>query len=192
MSLARLAAPFMTISLIAGAPATAAPAPVAAISPLAQIPGLTVKYYDVAGRTIKDITASLQAQAPKDSTGQPVPTSVKWLIETNIKQEKTGTVCRVSSAKATMTSEVVLPRLASVKGVKARDLAQWQAYTASIEAQQAARLAAVRARLPEVERAILASSCAGATEARNKAVAEIGKPPAAAPAPAPVPVKPAG
>lgn len=190
MSFARLAASLMTIGLIAAAPAIAqtavAPVPIGiapAGSPLAAIPGLSIQYYNVSGRTIKDMRASIEAQRPRDATGQVVPSSVKWSIGTNVKREMRGTACRISGATVTMTSEVVLPRLVTVKGVKARELAQWQAYTASIEAQQAARLNAVRSRLPEVERAILASTCEGAGAAADRAIAEISKPPVV---PAPV------
>lgn len=193
MSLARLAAPFLILGLMAApaiAQTAAAPAAVpaaSAMSALSQIPRLTIRYYSVSGRTIKDMLASIQAQGPKDSTGQVVPTTVKWSIGTNVKREIKGTACRIGGATVTMTSEVVLPRLVTVKGVKARELAQWQAYMASIEAQQAARLNLVRSRLPEVERAILASTCEGAGAAANRAIVEISKPPAVVPAAAPAP-----
>jgi predicted secreted Zn-dependent protease len=182
MSIARLAAPFLTIGLIAAAPGVSQTAPttvatVPAVSPLSQIPGLTIQYYDVSGRTVREMRSSIEAQRPKDANGQVLPTAVKWSIGTNVKTQVQGTACRVTGATATMKSEVVLPRLVTVKGVKARELAQWQAYMTSIEAQQAARLRAVRSRLPEVERAILASTCEGADAAANRAIAEISKRP---------------
>jgi len=185
MSIVRLAAPLMTIGLVLAAPAiaqTAAMPAAPAVSPLSQIPGLTIKYYDVMGRTIKDMRASIQTQAPKDANGQALPSSVNWRIGTNVKKQVKGAACRISGATVTMTSEVVLPRLVTAKGVKARELAQWQAYMASIEAQQAARITSVRNRLPEVERAILASTCDGAAAAADRAIAEISKPPVVVPA----------
>lgn len=193
MTFARLATPFMTIGLIAAAPAFGQTAPVPApvptaptVSPLAQIPGVTIQYYDVTGLTIADMRASIEAQRPKDpTTGQAVPASVKWSVGTRVKKERLGNACKVIGATPTFKAEVVMPRLATVEGVTAPVLAEWQRYVGSLKAQQAATVRPIYERLSEVEKAVLASTCDGAGDAANKAIAEIGKAPAPAPAPAP-------
>ena len=194
MSFARPAAPFMTIALaslaltgaasaaIAQTPVTPAPAPVAAVaapSPLAQIPGVVVQYYDVSGLTLDALRASIAAQRPTDpATGQPVPSSSKWAIGTSVRKETTGKACKIIGATPTFKAEVVMPRLATVEGVPAPVLAEWQRYVTGLEAQQAASLRPIYDRLSEVEKAVLASTCEGAGNAANKAIDEISKAPA--------------
>ncbi len=188
------AAPTSALAQATPSPAPAPATPGAAVtpatpapSPLAQIPGVTVRYYDVTGITIEAMRASIEAQRPRDeATGVSVPTSATWGIRTNVQRSTTGTQCRVVGATATFQAEVVLPRLATVEGVPAPVLAHWQNYVASLEQQQADRLRQPFQRLSEVERAVMASTCEGASAAANQAIALItaAPPPPAAPTPA--------
>jgi len=198
MSFARLAAPLMTIGLIASAPAVAqtatAPASVvpvptvAPVFPLSQIPGVIIQYYDVTGLTTKDIRASLEAQRPKDPvTGQAMPTSSKWGVGVDVKKATTDGKCRITGATPAFKAEVVMPRLVPAEDRPAPVLAEWQRYVTSLEAQLVASLRPISLRLPEVEKAVLASSCEGAGAAANKAIAEISKPPVVVPVPAVAP-----
>ncbi|HEX8214762.1 MAG TPA: DUF922 domain-containing protein [Allosphingosinicella sp.] len=188
-----------SLSLLTAAPAAAqpvpAPTPVVAApapSPMAQVPGIVVRYYDVSGQTIEALGASVEAQRPKDPvTGQLVP-AAKWSIGTSLRKETKGSACRIIGATATFKAEVLRPRLASADGVPPPVLAAWQAYLASLEAQQVAALRPVYERLSEVEKAALASTCEGAAAAASRAIAEISKAPAPAPAPAPAAPTPAG
>nr|WP_294171070.1 DUF922 domain-containing protein [uncultured Sphingomonas sp.] len=179
-----------------GAPAAqAAPGPQAVAaaptpSPLAQIPGVAVRHYDVTGNTIEAIRASIAAQRPKDpATGNPVPSSSTWSVGVSVKKATTGNSCKLTGATATFKGEVVMPRLVGIEAVPAPVQTQWRNYVASMEQQQADRLRQPYQRLGEVERAVMASSCEGAGAAGNKAIAEITKaapvaPAAAAPTPA--------
>jgi len=177
------AAAVLPTAALAQATATApAVAPVAAPpSPLASIPGVTVKYYDVTGNTIPAIRASMAAQRPKNPvTGTPLPSSSTWSIGVNTSKATTGKTCKVTGAIATFKGEVVLPRLVGSEAVPAPVRAQWQKFVASIEQQQADALRQPYLRLREVEAAVMASTCANAGEAANKKIAEITK---ATPAP---------
>ena len=184
------AAAVMSTAALAQATGSVPPAsPVAAApSPLASIPGVTVKYYDVAGNTIPAIRASMAAQRPKDPvTGTPLPSSSTWSIGVNTRKATTGKTCKITGATATFKGEVVLPRLTGVEAVPAPVLAQWRKFVASIEQQQADALRQPYLRLGEVEAAVMASSCANAGAAANKKIAEITR---ATPAP-PVATPPA-
>jgi predicted secreted Zn-dependent protease len=198
---AALAAVPAIASAQAAAPTEAALAPQATVAapapnPLAQIPGVTVRHYDVTGNTIEAIRASIAAQRPKDpATGNPTASSSNWSIGVGVKKTTTGTQCKLTGATATFKGEVVLPRLVGIETLPAPVQTQWRNYVASIEQQQADRLRQPFQRLGEVERAVMASSCDGAGEAANKAIAEITRaapvaPAAAAPAPAPAPANP--
>jgi len=177
------ASPAAVLAQAAPVRVSAQPAP--SPSPLAQIPGVTVRYYDVTGSTIDAIRASVAAQRPKHPvTGAVNPSSATWSIGTSLKKATTGKACRIAGATATFKGEVVLPRLVNPETVPAPVLAQWKAYAASLEQQQAAVLLRPYRRLAEVERAALGSTCQGANAAVNKAIAEITKapPPSAPPA----------
>lgn len=165
-------------------------------SPLAAIPGVTIRYYDVTGNTSEALNASIAAQRPKDAvTGNPVPSSASWSIGVSVQKATTGTECKITGATPTFTGEVVLPRLANAEAVPVPLRNHWAAYVASIEQAQAARLRLPYLRLGEVRSAVMASSCEGASNAANAAIERITAAPApiapAAPAkaatPAPVP-----
>lgn len=179
------AMPAIAVAQTAPAPVPAQVAPVP--SPLTQIPGVAIRYYDVTGNTIAAIKASIDAQRPKNpATGTAVPSSASWSVGTSLQKATTGKSCKITSAKATMKAEVVLPRLVGVETVPAPVLAEWQRYVSSLEQQQAAVLLRPYQRLGEVERAVMASSCEGANAAASRAIAEITKAP-----PPPVPAAPA-
>lgn len=174
----------------------AAPAPVV-VAPgptLAQIPGVTVRYYDVTGNSIPLLRSSIAAQRPKDPvTGQPQAASAKWSIGTSLRKQTTGTACRIVGVTPTFKAEVFMPRLVNAEGVvvPAPVMAEWRRYVASLDQQQAATLHHVHSRLGEVQRAVMASTCEGASAAANAVIARITPvpAPAAVPAPALVPAK---
>ena len=186
------AAPAAALAQVAPAPGPvpvlAAPAPT-----LQQIPGVTVRYYDVTGNSIPLLRASIAAQRPKDpATGQPLAADAKWSVGTSVKRQTTGNACKIVGATANFKAEVVLPRLVSVEGVAvpAPVMAEWQRYVSSLAQQQAAILHQVHSRIGEVERAVTASTCEGAGAAAKAAIARITPTPAPVTAPAPAPVAP--
>lgn len=178
--LARLAAA-AALAALAVEGAAAQPAPL----PLSQIPGVAVTYYDVAGNTTKKIRASIDAQRPKGPDGKVQPSSSRWSIATDIQKEKVGMACKVTRVTATLKAEVVLPRLVNPpdEKVPAEVLKQWRKYAASLEEKQAALLRQVHARVLQVERAVMGSSCERAGQAASAAIAEISRQVAAAPTP---------
>lgn len=161
------------------APAQAVPAP----AELSRIPGVTVKYYDVAGSTPGKILAAMRSRRPKDSAGKVHPSSSRWSIGIDIRKATTGTRCRVISATAVFKAEVDLPRLVVTrKGKDEEDpgeeklgdfMKRWQEQLATLDRQQAAYLRPIHEQLPEVERAALASSCEGARPAAERVIASI-------------------
>lgn len=173
------------------APATQTTAAVPAPSPLSQIPGVTVRYYDVTGNTIEEIRSSIAAQRPTDAaTGNPVPSSSNWSLGVSVKKATTGNNCKIADATPRFQAEVVMPRLVNIATVAAPVRAQWQTYIASLEQQQANSLRQPYQRLGEVKSAVMASSCENAGAAANKAIAEINRAASTPPAP-PVPPTPA-
>jgi predicted secreted Zn-dependent protease len=173
LALASLAS--VSAASLAQAPAAAVPvAP--AVSPLAQIPGMTIRYYNVTGATIPAMRASIEAQRPKNPlTGMASPSSAEWSISTSVRKRTSGKKCKVTGATAVFKGEAVLPRLVIAQDapVPIPVMAEWQRYVSSLEQQQAAILRQVYARRSEVERAVMASSCKDADQAADRAVAAI-------------------
>ena len=161
------AAPVQTTPAQA-APAAAPAAPV--LQTLSQIPGVTVQYYDITGKTIPELNAAIVARRPAGANGRPNPSSSTWSISTSLRKATTGNQCKIVGATPRFTGTVVLPRLASTEGVPEPVLKQWQNYVANLEHQQAVALRQPYDRLREVEQAALASTCEGAPAAVNRAI----------------------
>ena len=157
----------------AGSAQAAQPAAAAPERALSQIPGVTVNYYDVTGRNAKDFRKSITAQRPKGADGLPVTVGSKWTINAAVSKRTEGDVCKIENATATFAGTVDLPRLATTEGVAPQELANWNAYVASLEAEAAARIGFVQSQVDEVEQAIEAASCDGAAAALEAATARV-------------------
>ena len=86
-------------------PAAPAPAPAAAARTLASVPGVTISYYDVPGKTGPEIQKALQAIQASNTK----PTT-RWDVQAGIKKRVEGTACTILSADARMTAQVNLLR----------------------------------------------------------------------------------
>jgi predicted secreted Zn-dependent protease len=162
----------MMLATILTLAALAQAQPVAAVAGgVRTIPGVTVRTYDVSGKTIREIYQSLGAVAPKDpASGGAIPASSKWSMKVATQFTRTGARCSVTGATATFTGEVVLPRLAPNPERPAAVLANWNSYVAQLDARQAEQLRFAFERRGEVERAVRASSCDGWQAAANAAI----------------------
>ena len=164
---------------------------------LKDLPNVTTRYFDVAGKNLKEINKSIADAQQPDSSGRAAATATTWAVDTTFNKLTSGGQCKVTDAKATFSATVGLPRLVAEKGHSPELLAYWRNYLANIENMQAASLWFVYERVPEVEKAILASSCDGAQAAANAAVQRLRaqaaehRRAAATPAPAPAAVPPA-
>ncbi|HEX9965648.1 MAG TPA: hypothetical protein VGB04_11770 [Allosphingosinicella sp.] len=178
IAFAALALPALIPSPPLGAQPAAPAQAVAAPAELSRIPGVTVKYYDVAGSTPGKILAAMKSGRPGAS-----PTSSRWSIGVDVQKATTGTKCRVVRAKAVFKAEVDFPRLVVTRKAKGEEqpgeekidkfMERWQAHLATLDRQQAAYLRPIYEQLPEVERAAMASSCDGARPAAERVIARI-------------------
>ena len=156
-------------------PASVPTTPVAApaVSPLTQIPGVTVTYYDVAGATPEAINASIIERGPRNAAGQFTSATATWTIGASLQKATTGTECKVVGATPSFKAEVTMPRLVGIEALPAPVAQHWQSFYTSLEQQQAEQLRYPYSRIGEVERAILASSCEGAGAAGTQAIEDI-------------------
>ena len=156
---------------------TRAPAPppqptVAAVpgKTLRDLPNVTLRYFDVAGKNLKAINKSIERSQTVDASGKAPVTPTAWAVDTTFNKVTGNGQCKVTAAKASFSANVVLPRLVSDRAHTPELMASWRSYLAGVENAQAANLWFVYDRIRTVESAILASSCEGAQSAGSAAV----------------------
>lgn len=151
----------------------APPQPTVAAVPgktLRDLPNVTLRYFDVAGKNLKAINKSIERSQAVDASGKIAVTPTAWAVDTTFNKLSGSGQCKVTSAKATFSANVVLPRLVTDRAHTPEVMDTWRAYLAGVENAQAANLWFVYDRIRTVESAILASSCEGAQSAGAAAV----------------------
>lgn len=142
------------------APVTLAPA--APLARFADLPNVTVTYYDVSGRDAREVHHSITQRAPRDpATGRPVPATSDWSMKAAVSTSTTAGRCTITAARLDFAGTARMPRLVTTNGqpIPPALLASWQRYAAALEERQVAQLRFAYDRLPQVERAIRASNC---------------------------------
>ena len=143
---------------------------------LKDLPNVTVRHYNVAGKNLKGAIKSITEQRPKDSSGQPVTASTNWTIKTEFNKRTDGKgACKITGAQATLAATAELPRLVDERSFNKRDLNAWQAYVATLETTAAAKLWFVHDHTGDVQKAILASTCDAAQSAGTAATEQLRK-----------------
>lgn len=149
---------------------TASTTPAApAAPPLKDIPGVTVKYYDLVGNNEKALKKSLANQRPKDASGAPSVVTTEWIIGGQVQKRTENGVCKVVGAAPTFQATAEVPRLPDPAALPADVRKNWLAYIAQAEATAAADLWLVHNGLDDVRSALLASSCEGTAAAMTAA-----------------------
>lgn len=126
---------------------------------LADIPGTTVRYYEVTGDSVTAINRSIARQRPKGPNGKPVPASVDWAVRADFDRRMEGGRCTVSAARASFTGSADLPRLAADSKLDKPGRQRWQNYVDQLQQGSLATLAFVHQNLGLVEQAMLSSGC---------------------------------
>lgn len=125
---------------------------------LKDLPGTTVTYYDIPGKTGPAIEKSLK-KLLADPASKDVVRLLTWDVGTKIVKRTTGTKCTIQGAKSTLTAKVRLPRLAEEANVAEYVLAKWNAHVAGIENEAAANLWFISDRLRGAEQSLVGISC---------------------------------
>lgn len=142
----------------AGAKAGAAP------RALAELPGTTITYYDIAGKSGPAIEKSLKKRLA-DPNAKDSVRLFSWDVATQIMKATTGTSCVVQSASAKLSATVRLPRLAEEAKVPKDVLVKWQRYVKGVENEAATYLWFISDRLRGAERMLVGLACAQANTA---------------------------
>jgi len=143
---------------------------------LPSIPDVTVTYYDVVGKNVRELHDWLDKHGPRDpQTHKVLPATSSWSIGSAAKFTKTGGQCRLTGAAVKFTATAQLPRLVVGQKLLPEVLASWNSYVAALEDRQAAQLAFVHDRVGEVQSAIMHSSCTGWQKAASAAIDRLGQ-----------------
>ena len=167
-----LAAGASTLS-IAQVPASPAPS---AVRTLKDVPGATIKYYDIAGKNLSEVGRSIAKKRPRGPENrQAAAAATSWNVDVGFNQRTENGVCKISKAEGTFTATAEIPRLTTEGALTPEAQAAWQAYLAGLDTAVAASLGFVYDRVDQVEAAILASSCTDAAKVGELAIAKLKK-----------------
>lgn len=154
--------------------AAAAAEPPAATSPLAGIPDVEIQYYDVAGRSPREIREAMNRIRPTDAhDGQRVDALTRWTMRFGWPR-RSPTDCVLDRAQVRFSAVVQMPRLANADAVSASLRARWQTYVAALETHEAGHVRHAYESVATVLAAIRGSDCAGAPQAGQAAVRAAG------------------
>ena len=149
-------------------PVAAEPPP--ATGPLAGIPNLDVQYYEVSGRSVAEIRASINRQRPRDpNDGQAVDAVNRWYISWRWPGDGRGG-CDLARTELRFTATLRMPRLVNRAQTPRAVLARWNAYMVALARHEAGHLRHAWQNMGQVLRAIRASTCGRANEAGRAAV----------------------
>jgi predicted secreted Zn-dependent protease len=161
------------LTALAAAMALQAETPAASPAPvrtLKDIPGVTVSYYDVAGKNLKALNQSLKKQRPIGSNGEPNAVGSTWKIGASVQKQTEGEKCSVVGAKVTLEAKVELPRLANPAAVEAKSLTAWNDFAGGLEKMAAMDLGFLTDHMPDIEKAMIGQSCNAVSGAMNAAI----------------------
>lgn len=131
--------------------------------PFAGIPNLTFQYYDVSGRSLSAIRASMDAERPNDpDDGKPDDALTVWTYRWSYTQGP-----RRCEANVLFSARVILPRLRDERDVPVKVAARWRAYMARLRVHEAGHARIAYARMGDIQRALGAARCAAGNRAAS-------------------------
>ena len=140
----------------ATAPATSAPA----ARTLKDLPNVTIKYFDVAGKDGKAIEKNLKKVRTDPKTKQFNAVSSNWNVAASVRQSRTGDKCTITGVVPTFSGTVELPRLANPDSVPAAVKANWQTYVDGLDRAIASNFYFVYDRIPGLVATVTGKDCA--------------------------------
>jgi predicted secreted Zn-dependent protease len=158
------------IAILAAAAAVQGATPVQTRT-LQNLPGVKLHPYAVSGTNKDTIQRSLEAaiKSQPKTAGQ----LFTWTASIKATQETVGGVCKINSASAALDANVYLPQLADQTKMPAADLAQWNAYEASISQDATDNLWFVAERLPAIGQSLVGKPCNQAATVWNSAITQL-------------------
>ena len=165
------------LSLLAATAMVGTQAPAATAAParsLKDIPGVTITYYDVAGKNGQAIAKSIEKNAPRAAGSKEAQAgTTNWTMKAQYTQRTTNGKCTIASAKAVFEGQATLPRLTTEATVNRELQQQWKTFLAGLETGAVANLGYAYDRTGDVEKAILGASCETVGDVGSQAIAKL-------------------
>jgi predicted secreted Zn-dependent protease len=113
-----------------------------------------VKWYDVSGKTVQELRASLDASGPKDENGKPFDGYTHWFVRWEYLFSSAADRCQVTSVTTSVEVTTTLPRWTAGR-VNGSDLAaRWDRYVAALTQHEAAHSDIGKRATATIERAL--------------------------------------
>ena len=156
-------------------PATTAPAAAASARTLQSVPGATIQYYDVPGRTSAAIEKNLKRILATPAPNNTAARVYEWSLGMSVNRRTEGAACTIVGANPTLKATAYLPRLTAEAKMQPQELASWNAYVAGIEKVAADNLWFVADRVKTVGQPLIGKPCDQAATLWNAAVDDLVK-----------------
>jgi len=140
---------------------------------LSAIPHLSVHYYDVKGKTARQVRRQLNTLGPIDPTDHArMDATTLWAFKWDWPGRGTAR-CDLASAKVDYRIDLTLPRLVVNDETPTAVQLKWKIYLDALTEHELGHVNFVVQHAPEVLAAIRASSCLNADKAAQRVLAEI-------------------
>lgn len=141
---------------------------------LADIPGVTILYYDVSGADPAAIRQSINSRRPSDPKNhQPYDALSSWQMEWRVRS--THGLCDPGTATVKFSATVLLPRLTNHDDLPERIRKRWDAYYAALAEHEASHVGYAQAHVGDVEAALRAATCVTLSSAGRAAIGVLGQ-----------------
>ncbi|MEO6359197.1 MAG: DUF922 domain-containing protein [Sphingomicrobium sp.] len=134
------------------------PAPIATRA-LKDLPNVTVKYFDVAGKDGKAIEKNLKKVRTDAKTKQFSAVSSNWNVAASVKQSRTGDKCTITGVVPTFSGTVELPRLVTPDALPADVKTNFQTYVDGLDRAVASNFFFVYDRIPALVTTVTGKDC---------------------------------
>ena len=125
------------------------------------MPGIRFQYYEVEGRTAREIYDAMRARAPRGTDGL---AQTIWQIDVDWHEQTRGSTCRVLDPRTKLSMTVILPRLRQVEGMTPEAFRYWRATRRGLEIHEAGHARIAWDHRDDFNRAAQEASCKSITQ----------------------------
>ena len=95
-----------------------------------------VVYYDISGRTARDLLEQMQAKGPADPSGSRFPAYTKWRVSWNFRYESTPGSCKLTELTASVEGTMTLPHWVDADNAPAPLAKEWRNFVAALRVHE--------------------------------------------------------
>ena len=103
----------------------------------ARAAGLRIVYYDISGRTTRDLVEQMQTKGPVDKSSGGISVAyTEWRVSWNFRYESTPGSCKLTELNASVEGTTTLPRWADGDTAPASRMKEWQDFVAALRVHE--------------------------------------------------------